>query len=120
LPQTRKEVMMTKQRYTGFDYFTPDAGKIESMTCGACNEVMAVARNVDYLLGTPWGPRHKSPTRKIDEFTCDNSNQDWHDQVIALRRFQRGTPSSVLSKLVEEEIIGIIESRTPTKKNWGF
>ena len=107
---------MNSHYHTGFDYFTPDTGKTYSMNCAACGESMDVARNVDHY--GRWGKT--DPPRKIDKFTCKNSGQKWHDQVISLRKFQRDTPSNVLSKLVEEEILGIIELKAPTKENWSF
>jgi len=54
----------------------------------------------------------------VDFFTCPSSGKPWHNQVIALRRFQRDTPSQVLSDLVEEEIQQIISSKQPSKETW--
>lgn len=105
---------MTIHYHSGFDYFTPDTGTTDSMSCRACGTEMQVERNVDYY--GRWGK--EDPPRKIDKFTCNNSSQNWHNQVISLRRFQRDTPSKTLEKLVEEEITLIIESKTPTKDNW--
>lgn len=110
---------MTIHYYSGFDYFTPDAGTTDSMSCLACGDEMQVDRNVDYCGRWPLS-RDDANARKIDKFTCANSSQDWHDQVIALRKFQRDTPSKTLEKLVEEEITLIIESKIPTKNNWAF
>jgi len=109
---------MTKSYHSGFDYFTPDPGKHKSMNCKACNEEMHVERNVDYRQGGPWGLHHKSAVRKIDEFTCNNAGKPWHDQVIALRRFQRDTPSNTLATLVEGEIKEIIKTKLSTKNNY--
>lgn len=113
---------MTIHYHSGFDYFTPDAGTTDTIFCLACDKVMQVERNVDYR-GRSWvaqggGLAHPPPPRKVDKFTCANSGQDWHDQVIALRKFQRHTPSKTLEKLVEEEITLIIKSKTPTKETW--
>ena len=93
--------------HSGFDYFTPDVGTTDSMSCLACGIEMQVERNVDYYGRWPLS-RADAKARKIDKFTCVNSSQDWHDQVIALRKFQRDTPSNTLSELVEKEIIFII------------
>ena len=105
---------MHKGYHSGFDHFTPDPGTEASMNCVACGAVMDVERDKAIPLSR-WS---KNPKRVVDVFTCPSSGKKWHDQVIALRRFQRDTPSGVLTDLVEKEIEQIISSKQPSKENW--
>ncbi len=114
--------MTSKKHYhSGFDYFTPEVGEHQSMYCNACNEEMSVKRDQEIFssrypaVGTP-----SSQTRRVDIFSCPHAGTEWHDQVIALRRFQRDTPSKTLSDLVEPEIQEIITTKIASKSSWGF
>jgi len=109
---------VTVSRHSGFDFFTPDAGTTQALFCVACLQNMDVQRNVDYRGGNSITGPSDGPSRKIDKFTCPNAGQDWHDQVIAIRRLQRDTPSQTFVDLVEVEIQQIIKTRRPTKQNW--
>jgi len=112
----------TVSYHSGFDIFTPDAGTRTAMYCIACGYEMSVARGVPYS-GRRWAASKDSELpnpRIVDKFTCDNAGQDWHDQVIVLKRLQRDLPSRILSDLIEPEIGQIITTKTPTKSNWGI
>jgi len=118
-------MQMTKFRYSGFDYFTPDAGTTDSMICVACGEIMQVKRNIERRQHGRWfnckgGEDCDHPVRRIDEFSCQYSGQGWHNQVIAIKRLQRDLPSQVLADLLNSEISEIIKNKVPTKNNWGF
>ena len=107
-----------KHYTSGFDYFTPDPGKYQSMQCKACDTEMDVERDVtisrsrfSFLVD-----RDLLKSRKVDKFTCPHTGEDWHNQAIQLRRFVQKTPSRVLASLVEEEIKTVVKWRRPTKK----
>lgn len=96
------------------DVYTPDPGVCESQTCGVCQTEMLVERNVD-------GPRSFTQAMaggksKHDFFWCPHRNEDWHKQVVAIRRKARETPSMRQQTMLEEEADEIVKTRQATKK----
>lgn len=50
-----------------------------------------------------------------DSFTCPESEQDWHRQIVSLLQEQGRTRSAKLTALLQEEIDEILATKTPTK-----
>jgi hypothetical protein len=98
----------------GWDYSDPKHGMFDVMHCKACSKEMDVKKGVP---GRGYG-MHRSTER--DVFTCSQSGEKWHDQVIALMKFQLKTPSASISLLVEKEIRDILATKTTTKESWGW
>ncbi len=110
----------------GWDFFTPNSGECTTMLCRVCGDEMAVERDV-------FGPRgyvahlgeqmrqRQDPTYRggslHDVFTCENSGQPWHSQVIALRQEQEATRSASIKTILEDEIRQIFTTRRPTDES---
>jgi hypothetical protein len=107
--------MSNKHYHSGFDYFTPEAGTEQEMFCQACGESMSVERKEIFKYRVPGIGTTSSETETRDVFTCPFAGEDWHTQVIELRKFQRSTPSKTLSDLVEPEIKEIIACKQKSK-----
>ena len=96
------------------DRSTPDPGKVEGpLFCGVCGEEMDVKRNVNGPRGSVQAMSGgKSPH---DVFTCPHREEQWHEQVVALRKEAKKTPSAKLEKLLLEEAEEILQSKECTK-----
>lgn len=104
---------MRQHYHMGIDYFTPSAGVREEIHCKACGEPLSVKRNVKRTRGK-YGFEIKPP-RMIDVFSCENTDQRWHRQVIDLKKYLSRIPSRKISDIIEQEIEEILENREPTK-----
>ena len=51
-----------------------------------------------------------------DEFWCKHAQEDWHIQVLALKKRAEKTPSAMLEEIFAKEIAGLLETRVATKK----
>ena len=56
----------------------------------------------------------------VDIFSCPHAGEKWHDQVIALQKLKRDTPSAKISDIASEEITEIIKTKKPTKETWSL
>lgn len=110
---------------SGWDYFTPDAGKKDKMFCEACGTEMDVERNVRGVRGissTTAGwfyslPEEEQEKRKsnYDKFTCPYAGYPWHTQVIKLVEKAERSPSKKIQDLLMEEANEIIKNKQATK-----
>ncbi len=97
------------------DRYTPDPGKIEGpVRCGVCKTEMSVRRNVN-------GPRGfvqamSSGKSLHDVFSCPHSDEEWHRQVVALRREATKTASKRHGDALQQEAEDILDYRQSTKK----
>jgi hypothetical protein len=107
-----------KSYHAGFDYFTPDPGKEQSLQCRGCGSEMSVERNID--VGSRYPHINPEFKRKVDRFTCQHSGERWHDQAIALRKLINRTPSRAIAELVEIELAEVIKNQQPSKEQWSF
>lgn len=48
-------------------------------------------------------------------YTCPNSNERWHEQVLSLKQNQEECCSMKICTILQEEIDEILVSKTPTK-----
>lgn len=96
--------------------YTPDPGTHpddEVILCGVCGAETTCRRNVN-------GPRgfamamsgSKSPH---DVYSCPLRDEDWHQQVVALRREASGTSSKKLETMLLEEAEEVLSNRLATK-----
>lgn len=99
--------------------YTPDAGTEKGpVSCGVCGtEMPLVAENstgprgyVQAMCGSKGDPH--------DIFSCPHSDEDWHKQVIALRRAARDSVSFYQDKAFREEAEEVLHTRKPTKEFW--
>ena len=103
----------TQQRYS------PEAGTHDSQEkiyCGVCGDVM----DARFGLNGPTGSIEAMAGRKHlhDSYTCPNTKELWHDQVVSLREEKHKTPSAVIEELLEREVQMVLEHREPTKNRW--
>ena len=100
----------TQERYT------PDPGTHPpemEVCCGVCGDRMNLKENC-------YGPRGfvmamSGSKSHYDSYTCPNSKEGWHRQVLALRKEKRETASTLVESLLDEEIKLVLESRKATK-----
>jgi len=96
--------------------YTPDCGEVkegEVVACGVCGATMIEERNVN-------GPRSwaqamgggKSPH---DVFECPHQEEQWHKQVVGLRREAGNSISKKLADIMLEEAEEILSSKKATK-----
>lgn len=104
---------MSKHYWTGWDYFTPPPGKVDSMTCRVCGSNMNLKRNVNGPTG--WAESVGGGKHLHDTFSCSFAGEKWHDQALRLKKLAEETPSFEIQKIYEKEADEIIETRTPTK-----
>ncbi len=97
---------------SGWDSFTPDAGKVKKMTCRACGDKMKVKRKVKGP--TSFGEAIARKGHRHDHFFCPNTGTDWHNQLIDLRNSVEDSPSRFAIIKMEEEIGFILQDRKPT------
>ena len=98
----------------GWDFFTPDLGTVESMKCKVCKTKMDVKKNVD--TATSYVERLSGISREVDIFTCPHSEENWHQQAMALRKFVSDTPSATLAMLVQRELDNVLKNKKSTKE----
>lgn len=101
---------------TQFRYMTkcgvvPEA---ESVDCGVCDSVMTAKRGC-------YGPTSSTMAmdrmnEHYDSFLCPHHLEDWHRQVVALRKEIRETASTKIEMMLEMEINEILCTRKATKK----
>lgn len=95
--------------------FTPNAGKVEGLVnCGVCGQRMDVKINVvgpTSMVESMAGSKHRH-----DRFTCPDRDEKWHMQVVALRREQRKSASTMIGALLQQEIDMVLETKEPTKE----
>lgn len=96
--------------------YTPDVGVVpegENVLCGVCGDKMTETRDHNGARG--FAQAMSKTTSVHDLFECPNVNEDWHRQVISLRRKAWSTPSLSLAALFEAEVDSILENREATK-----
>lgn len=98
------------------DIYTPEPGTHtdqEEIFCGVCGEKMTVRRNVS-------GPRcfaqAMSHSKSVyDLYSCPNREQDWHEQVVEIRKEAIRIPSMRLAEIMLEEVDVILATKKKTK-----
>jgi hypothetical protein len=51
-----------------------------------------------------------------DFFQCPDREEKWHLQIVALRREQKKTASTMIGALLQQEIDLVLETKEPTKE----
>lgn len=118
MPNKDEAAKPRKSYHAGYDHFTPDPGKFKEMECAVCRDKMDVRRNVNGPTGMAeamGGGKHLH-----DSFSCPNSGEDWHDQLIALDKELRKTSSSAIAAILEKEIEEVRKLRICTRKAAGW
>lgn len=99
--------------HSGWDSFMPAPGTHDRMQCRVCEEDMEVHRNVN-------GPTSMAESMAKrghlhDHFVCKYANEDWHRQVLSLKRRQEEEPSTAIKEIIEAEIVQIVVQRKPSE-----
>jgi hypothetical protein len=101
--------------------YTPDPGTVKGpVCCGVCGTQMLEERGLEGARS--WTQAMCRGKSKYDSFTCPVHKEDWHRQVIALRREARDTSSKLLEQMLLEEADEVLRTRSATKdvsfKGW--
>lgn len=96
--------------------YTPDPGTHsddEDILCGVCETKTTCRRNVN-------GPRGfvmaMSGSKSLhDVYECPHRKEDWHLQVVALRREAAQTSSLLIENMLLKEAEQVLETRKATK-----
>lgn len=110
--------MPNKHYHSGYDHFTPAPDTHREMFCNACGDSMDVQRGVNGP--TSWAESMGKGKHLHDKFTCPNSGEDWHDQLIALDKELRKTSAARIASLIEAEIAEVKATRVCTRKAAGW
>ncbi len=96
--------------------YTPDPGVVaegESVHCGVCGDKMNEIRDCN-------GPRGfamaMSGSKSLhDYFSCPNMDDEWHKQVVLLRKEARESNSNAITTILLAEAEQVCCNRKPTK-----
>ena len=91
----------------GYDYFTPNAGEVESMICKVCGSVCDVKRDV--VGARSFGGSMAGIKVKHDSFSCPHGKKKWHEQAMKLFRNIEGIPSPTLKKIMIDDLKKMIK-----------
>lgn len=110
--KNRRKSKLDKTQYR----YHPDPGTVKPpVFCGVCDSEMTFDEGVEGHWS--WGAAmSRSPKTKRDVFVCPHHMEDWHRQVLALRRKAEESPSRVLGDLMLKEADEIVKTRKATKK----
>lgn len=86
----------------------PAPGVVETAECGVCGRQMNVERNV--LGATSWAESMGHGKHLHDRFTCPNIKEDWHEKIVNLKVEAYTTESDKIKKILEKEIIELLEA----------
>lgn len=92
--------------------FTPDAGKVDKAECGVCGEEMNCRRSIH-------GPRSMVESlggfkSYYDEFTCKHAEEEWHEQIVALRKEAKETSSFKIKTILLTEAQEVLLNKKTT------
>jgi len=94
----------------GWDVFNFSCAERDEVYCKVCHEKMRVTRNTYGKMSMFGSPRTH------DLFTCKDSDEKWHKQVLALRLEIEKTPSKRISDLLYQDVAEIMGSKEATKE----
>lgn len=83
------------------------------MICGVCGAVMNEERNVNGPRG--WAQAMGGGKSLHDVFECPHRQEQWHRQVIALRREAKNSVSKKIADLLLQEAEEVLSSKEATK-----
>jgi len=89
-------------------YCSPGPRTMETVKCGSCGANMDVRRNV--LGATSWAEAMGHREHLHDSFICPNKKEGWHEKINDLKAEWRKTASNKIKKILEEEVIEILEA----------
>lgn len=105
----------------GYDTFAPSPGAEKEMSCKVCGTVCDCSRNA-------YGPTGFAESvggmgHAHDRFTCPNTDEDWHKQVIGLMREIENTASGSLRAMMTTDIRSILKIQeinkfVPDQRPW--
>jgi len=99
---------------SGWDVFAADCGSEEEKYCRVCNQKMKVERNAYGKTSMFGSPKYH------DQFTCNDSDEKWHRQALALRLGIEKTPSKRISELLEKDLEEVLDLKQSTKEFYGL
>ena len=97
--------------------YTPDAGEHdpqEKFYCGVCGDLMDAKFGIDGPTGSAEAMAGKGHLH--DRYMCPNRDEDWHEQVVALRMERNDSASATIGELLNKEVDLVLEHREATKK----
>lgn len=107
---------MTDSYHSGWEYFTPEPGKVQEMFCRVCKSKMDVKRNVNGPTGmieSMGGGKHLH-----DTFSCPLAQEDWHRQVRVLKQRIQDETSQSIARILKKEMKWILDNKKTTKKRY--
>jgi hypothetical protein len=114
------ELSPSQTLHCDLDYAFPDPGEYLDAYCGICHQKMAVERNV---LGPTSSVEAmavrlgQSSGRLHDRFYCEDREEPWHRQALAIHLEASNTASKRLADLLLDEAKEIVQTRRATKEN---
>ena len=70
----------------------------------------------DIMSARSWAGAMGGIKSKCDSFTCPETPNDWHRQVLSLHQRIETEPSAKISAILEQEIKEILETKIATKR----
>lgn len=83
-------------------------------TCDVCGKLMLERQSID-----PDALDGMAAYKKLNSiFACPSMDAEWHQQLIALIKKARSTPSARLAQIYSEEAELIRQNKMVTKESW--
>lgn len=105
-------MISTKKFSRGWDSSTAPPGKESVLFCRVCTREMTVTRNEN--APTSWSESLANIKHLHDTFHCDNAQEGWHKQALALLIRIEDEISLTIIKLLKQEVESILQGRIPT------
>ena len=102
--------------HSGWEYFTPEPGKVKEMFCRVCKAKMDVKRNVNGPTG--WAEAVGGRKHLHDAFSCPFAQEDWHRQARVLKQRIQDETSKSMTTILKKELKWIFENKKTTKKKY--
>jgi hypothetical protein len=95
----------------GYDVFFEKPGEVSERICRICGEQCIVKH--DQSGPTSWGGAMAHKSTVHDYFYCSHTQEDWHNQVLALVEAIENTPSKRLAGLMKLDLEDILRENLP-------
>ena len=92
--------------YKGYDFFTTLPDSKEEMECKVCGCVCHVRRKVSGPMS--FGGAIAGKNTLHDEFSCPNSDENWHKQALKLYQDIEKCNSPSLKKIMQNDLNDMI------------
>lgn len=114
--KTKEAAGTVKALHSGWEVTFGDPDVDEKRKCITCGDKMKATKGC--YGATSWAESMAGRKHKYTRYECPNAGQPWHRQVIALKKLMRDTPSATIHDMLAEEVVGIIQTREPTKDHF--